>query len=106
MIFEMRTYTATPGKLPLLIERFAKVTLAIFERHGIEYDHFWTTLIGDSNHKLVYILKWKSLAEREEKWGAFQTDPEWVQKRTESELNGAIVQNIENTIYTPAPIHR
>ena len=38
-------------------------------------------MIGESNHELTYLLAWESLAEREKKWAAFQSDPEWIAAR-------------------------
>ena len=60
-----------------------------------------TAEIGPSNQKLYYMLEWESLAEREAKWAAFQSDPEWIEKRAQSERDGAIVANIENIILKP-----
>jgi hypothetical protein len=47
------------------------------------------------------MLKWESLAERESKWNAFQSDPEWIAKRAQSEADGIIVERIENHFLTP-----
>jgi NIPSNAP len=62
---------------------------------------FWTTLIGDSNHELTYLLAWDSLTEREKKWTAFMNDPQWISARAESERDGAIIQNARNQILQP-----
>jgi hypothetical protein len=51
-------------------------------------------------------LEWTSLAEREEKWAAFQSDPVWRKVRDESERNGAIVANIESQLLTPTAFSR
>ncbi len=101
MIYEMRVYHCIPGRLPALLNRFETITLALWERHGIRQAGFWTTLIGSSNQSLTYLLAWQSLAEREEKWAAFQTDPEWLAKRAETEKDGAIVGHIVNEILAP-----
>ncbi len=101
MIHEMRIYRCLPGRLPNLLRRFETVTLAIWERHGIRQAGFWTTLVGDSNQELTYLLAWESMAERETKWTAFQTDPEWIAKRAETEKDGQIVGNIVNAFLQP-----
>ena len=67
MIYEMRIYRCVSGRLPALLQRFEKVTLSLWKKHGIRQAGFWTTLIGDSNHELTYLLAWESLAEREKK---------------------------------------
>jgi len=101
MIYELRVYHAVPGRLPDLLKRFDTITLKIWERHKIEQAGFWTVLVGDSNQALYYLLKWESLADRETKWNKFQADPEWHQKRAETEKNGAIVARVSNSFLTP-----
>jgi len=101
MIYEMRLYRCLPGRLPALLNRFDKVTLKLWEKHGIRQAGFFTTLIGGSNQELTYFLAWESLAEREKKWTAFTTDPEWIEARTKSEADGEIVGNIVNQILVP-----
>ena len=101
MVYEMRIYHCVPGRLPALLRRFETITLSIWERHGIRQAGFWTTLVGASNQTLTYFLAWESLAEREQKWAAFMADPEWVQKRAETEADGAIVGHIVNEFLAP-----
>ena len=101
MIYELRVYRCLPGRLPALIKRFDTITLKLWERHGIRQAGFWTTLIGESNQELYYLLQWESLAEREKKWGAFMTDPTWLAARAESEKDGAIVASVSNQILQP-----
>lgn len=101
MIHELRIYRCIPGRLPDLLKRFETVTLALWDRHGIRQAGFWTTLVGESNHDLTYLLAWDSLAEREAKWAAFQADPEWLAKRAQTEANGPIVANITNALLQP-----
>ncbi len=97
MIYELRIYR----RLPALLNRFEQTTLAIWQRHGIRPTGFWTTLIGESNQDLTYMLAWEGLAERETKWTAFQSDPEWISKRAESEAGGQIIANITSSLLQP-----
>ncbi len=101
MIHELRIYHCLPGRLPVLLKRFETITLELWRRHGIRQAGFWTVAIGDSNQDLYYLLEWKSLAEREEKWTAFMSDPEWLAKRAESEKDGPILASISNLILQP-----
>ena len=103
MILEMRVYRCLPGRLPALMKRFDTLTLKLWDKHGIKQAGFWTTVIGESNQTLYYFVVWNSLAEREEKWNAFQSDPEWQKARAETEKNGAIVANVKNFILAPTP---
>ena len=102
MIYEMRIYHCVPGRLAALNARFANITLKLWKKHGIRQVGFFTDYIGNNcNNKLTYILEWKSLAEREEKWAKFAVDPEWLTKRAETEKDGQIVARVENSILAP-----
>ncbi len=101
MIHELRIYHCMPGRLVDLNNRFANITLKIWEKHGIRQVGFWTVLIGPSNQALYYLLEWDSLAERERIWNAFASDPEWLAARAKTEAQGAIVQHLENIMLTP-----
>ena len=101
MIIEMRIYHCAPGRLPALNQRFTETTLAFFKKYGIEQVGFWTTVAGPSNQALTYMLKWDSLADREQKWNAFQADPEWIAKRAATEATSIIVERIENHFLAP-----
>jgi len=101
MIYETRVYRCLPGRLPALLKRFETITLKIWEKHGIRQAGFFTTLVGESNQELTYLLAWESMAERETKWNAFQADPEWISARAKTEADGQIVGNIVNQFLQP-----
>jgi hypothetical protein len=101
MIYEIRVYRCVPGRLPALLKRFENTTLKLWEKHGIRQVGFFTTLVGESNQELTYLLAWESLGEREKKWNAFAADPEWLAARAKSEEDGQIVGNIVNQILAP-----
>jgi hypothetical protein len=103
VIYELRIYTATPGRLPDIIARFRDHTLKIWERYGIRQAGFWTTLVGPDSNTLTYLLAWESLAEREAKWNAFIVDPEWLTVRDATEKDGPIVASIANSFLEPTP---
>lgn len=101
MIYELRIYHCMPGRLPALNKRFETATLRLWEKHGIRQVGFWTVAIGESNHDLYYLLEWENLAEREQRWNAFQSDPEWIAKRAESEKDGPILTHLTNYMLSP-----
>jgi len=102
MIYELRVYTCLPGRLPALLRRFEKDTLPLWVKHGVRQAGFWTTLVGPNNNDLTYLLAWESLAERDQRWTAFITDPAWIAARDMSEADGQIVANIASSLLTPA----
>jgi hypothetical protein len=101
MIYEIRVYRCLPGRLPALLKRFETITMKLWEKHGIRQAGFFTTLVGESNQELTYLLAWESLAEREKKWAAFQSDPDWIAARAKTEADGQIVDNIVNQLLVP-----
>ncbi len=101
MIYELRVYRCLPGRLPALLKRFETATLKLWEKHGIRQVGFWTSVVSESNNDLYYMLEWQSLAEREQKWNTFMTDPAWLKARGETEVNGPLTTHISNLILTP-----
>ena len=101
MIYEMRQYRCVPGRLPALLKRFETATLKLWDKHGIKQAGFFTTLIGESNQELTYMLAWESLADRDRKWTAFQADPDWMSARASSEADGQIIGNIVSQLLVP-----
>ena len=101
MIYESRVYRCVPGRLPALLKRFENTTLKLGEKHAIRPVGFFTTLIGESNQELTYLLAWESLAERETTWTAVQPDPAWISARAKTEEDGQIVGNIVSQLLVP-----
>lgn len=102
MIHELRIYHCAPGRLAALHHRFETITLKFWEKYGIRQVGFWTTLVGSSNQTLTYMLEWDDLAHREQAWGAFASDPEWLAARAATEAEAIIVERIENSFLVPA----
>ena len=101
MIYELRVYTAMPGRLPDVLARFRDHTVEIWNGLGIRQLGYWTTAIGPDSNALTYMLVWDSMADREAKWGKFVTDSEWVRARTASEASGPIVAKMDSSFLTP-----
>ncbi|WP_073056923.1 NIPSNAP family protein [Kaistia soli] len=101
MIYELRIYTCLPGRMPNLLNRFQNATLGLWEKHGIRQAGFWTTMVGPTNNDLTYFIAWETLAEREAKWTAFTTDPDWIKARNDSEKDGPILSNVSSQFLTP-----
>lgn len=106
--FELRTYTAAPGKLEDLHNRFRKHTLRLFEKHGMQNIGYWVPMDKDSKpeNKVVFLLAYPSREAREKAWKAFLDDPEWKDAFKASEANGPLVTKVENpyleaTDYSP-----
>jgi hypothetical protein len=86
-LFEMRTYTTTPGHLPNLKARFRDHTMALFKKHGITnlaYFQFTPDQAGADN-TLLYFIAHKDAEAATKSWDAFRADPEWIAAKAASE---------------------
>lgn len=101
MIYELRIYTAHPGKMGALMKRFRDHTMELFERHGIHNVGYWTNSVGGRSDELWYIVSFENHGQREEAWKNFASDPEWQAARAKSEEDGPLVHHIENRILQP-----
>jgi hypothetical protein len=101
-VYELRTYTCYDGKLEALKARFRDHTIAIFKRHGMESIGYWVPQDPEkSKNTLIYILAHPSLEAARKNWAAFQSDPEWVKAKADSEVAGPIVQKTESVYMDP-----
>jgi hypothetical protein len=101
VIIEMRRYYCCPARMPALQARFKNHTLGFFRKHGIRPIGFWITAVGEDNHELMYLLEWTDMGEREARWNAFQSDPEWIARRAESEAEKPILARVSNQFLSP-----
>jgi hypothetical protein len=98
VVFELREYHASEGKLDALLARFRDHTIAIFKRHGMESIAYWAPTDDPLKGKtLFYILKHPSREAATANWAAFHDDPEWKSVSAASEVNGKLVDKVEST---------
>jgi hypothetical protein len=97
-VYELRTYTAPPGKLDALEARFRYHTETIFKRHDLKTIGYWVHE-DNKNNQFIYIVDHKSKADADKNWAAFQADPEWVKVRAESEANGPLTTKAPDRVY-------
>ena len=106
MVFELRTYTTVPGRLPALHARFRDHTMRLFEKHGMKNVIYWTPT--DKPDTLIYVLAHASEEAARQSFAAFRDDPDWKRAREDSEKDGPIVLKVESqflapTDYSPIP---
>ena len=106
-VYELRTYTTFPGKLPALNKRFRDHTMRIFKKHGMTNVMYFTPV--DKEDTLVYLLKHNSQDAAKKSWAAFRQDPEWKKVAEESQKDGKIVMKVQSvflkpTDYSPRPL--
>ncbi len=97
-IFEMRRYTARPGKLAALDARFRDHTIALFTKHGMTNLPYFHLDEGQdhSDVTLLYFLAHASAEARKDSFAAFRNDPDWIAARDASEKGGKLL--IENGV--------
>lgn len=103
-IFEMRTYTAEPGKMDALNSRFRDYTRELFQKHGMVNVKYWYTVEADGQEpKLIYLLAHQNEAAAKASFEKFGKDPAWQAVRNASERNGPIVQKVESVYLKALP---
>ena len=101
-VFEIRTYTTEPGKLPDLLKRFRDYTTKLFEKHGMTNIGYWVpTDEPRSKNTLIYVLAHKSRDAAKKSWADFRNDPDWQKAQKASEANGKIVTKVESIFADP-----
>lgn len=93
-IFELREYTASPGKLEALLARFRDHTCKLFAKHGMTQIGYWTPMEDQpgAQNKLIYILAHKDAEAAKASFAAFRADPEWIaaKKASEEKAGGSL----------------
>jgi hypothetical protein len=86
-VFELRIYTAAPGKLENLNARFRDHTITLFKKHGMTSVGYWVPLKDEqgATNTLIYMLAHKSVDAAKASFDAFRQDPDWVAARKASE---------------------
>jgi hypothetical protein len=101
-LFELRTYTAAPGKLEALHARFRDHTMRLFEKHGMKNVVYLSpTDEQHAGNTLVYLISHASREAADKSWAAFRADPEWQKVRSESEKDGKLVEKVDSQYLTP-----
>jgi hypothetical protein len=91
--YELRVYTALPGKREALAERFANYTAAIFARHGITNVGYWIPQQSDpelgitAENTFIYIRGYPPKEERDKRLRAMTDDPERTEVVIKAEAN-------------------
>ena len=91
--FELRVYTALPGKRDALAKRFANRTAAIYARHGITNVGYFIPQQSDpelgisAENTFIYIRGYPSKEERDKRLKAAHDDPEFGEVVTRQEQN-------------------
>src|SRR6266436_10442550 len=91
--YELRVYTAQPGKRDALAARFASRTAAIYARHGITNVGYWIPQQSDpelgisAENTFIYMRGYPSKEERDKRLTVAHDDQEFKDVVTKQEQN-------------------
>ena len=96
-VFELRTYTAQPGKFDAMKNRFRDHIIPLFKKHDMTLIGFWTPADAPaSENTLIYVLAHPSREAAKKNWDAFRADPERVKVWAETEKDGPINLKVDS----------
>ena len=102
-VFEIRTYTAMPGKMEALKTRFRDHTIKSFNKHHMtSVGYFIPQDAPLSENTITYVLAHPSREEAKTNWAAFNADPEWMKAKAASEADGKLVEKAVSVFADPA----
>ena len=101
-LYELRIYTAAPGKMDALHARFRDHTLRLFEKHGIKSVGYWTGVDEGQREKLYYVVAYPDREAREQRLvNGIAKDPEFLKAVAESEKGGKLTSGTESVLLAP-----
>lgn len=98
-VFQLRTYTAAPGKFEALLARMRDVSAQAFRKAGMDIVGFWVS--AEKPDTLVYMLAFKDRASAERAWKALSADSEFLAALKASEVNGRLIDKIDAMYIDP-----
>jgi hypothetical protein len=101
-VYELRTYTTAPGRLPPLLERFGGGEIDLFHKHGMTSIGYW---VPDdealSQNTLVYMVAHADREAAAQSWSDFGADPVWTEMWDRSREDGPIVTGVQVQFLDP-----
>jgi hypothetical protein len=107
--YELRVYTAKPGKRDALAARFATRTAAIYARHGITNVGYWIPQQNDpalgitAPDTFIYMRGYPSREERDQRLKAAHDDPEFTEvvRKQEGNPDTKLIERVHNIDMVP-----
>jgi NIPSNAP len=94
-LYELRIYTAAPGKMDALLARFQNHALQYWPQYGIKLEGFWLPVEAGADPQLYYLVSYADMAARERAWRDFQADRRWQKAVKKSVKTGEILAKTE-----------
>ncbi|MEO7403926.1 MAG: NIPSNAP family protein [Burkholderiales bacterium] len=104
MIFDVRTYTAVPGKLAAAVKLYEEFGYPVQLKYIGKPLFYGTTEVGALN-QIVHVWMYQSQAEREDKRARMEADPAWAEYRRLSAEKGYLLSQenkiVKSTSFSP-----
>ncbi|MZQ81040.1 NIPSNAP family protein [Paenibacillus sp. 5J-6] len=94
MLYELRVCHVNPGKMQALQDRFKDHGIEFFMKHGMKVIQFWVD-IDEASNRLYFIVEHANLEMRNFNYDRFHNDPEWIEIKRITELDGPLASKIE-----------
>jgi NIPSNAP len=104
MIYELRHYRlASTAMIPAHDRHMGRI-LELFNKYGFRLHGAWNQMLGEHMPAHRYILKWDSLAQREQAFAKLYADPRWagLLDRLVEEAGGQVVTEVSVSFHAPA----
>ncbi|ARP96687.1 NIPSNAP family protein [Bordetella genomosp. 13] len=101
MLYDVRTYTCSPGKIKKHLALYAEHGYDVQRRHLGEPLAYMQTETGDVN-SYMHIWAYADAADRARRRAALQADPEWAQYLARSSEAGYLIAQ-RNQLMTSVP---
>ena len=102
-VFEIRTYTASDGRLDALHARFRDHNLRILQKYGITNIAYFKPLDAPlSQNTMMYVVAHPSRDAARKAWAGVAADPEFQKVLAETDRNGTVVAKVESVFADPA----
>ena len=118
-MYEFRFYSVAPGRMASELALVYDMAISgapdlpggppvhresLWERYGVPKPiGSWTALSGSRLPAFLYIIKWDSLTQRDERFPRFWADPFWQARRAALTDGMTLVDSIENWLLDPSP---
>ncbi len=105
-LYELRLYTAAPGKVDAVVERFRDAAVPLFAKHGLTGAGYFVPTPNPTN-QFVVLMAHKDRAARDAGFKGFTADPAWMAAVSASDAAGKLVAKVDEyfltcTDYSPA----
>lgn len=78
-LYELRIYRMHQGPQGKQIDQWlTQRAIPLHQKHGFAPMGFFHVSIGDFTPKMIQVIAYRSLAEREARWAALEADPDWT----------------------------